>query len=89
MSLYKTSKADLRGKYKRNLKISLVIALIFILAAFKFSPQKIKAEKEIKPDIDIIKVINIDPTNQSKIPPRIKPVVPEIYFEFRYRRNSI
>ena len=78
MSLYKTSKADLRGKYKRNLKISLVIALIFMVAAFKFSPQKIKAVKEIKPDIDIIKVINIDPTNQSKIPPRIKPVVPEI-----------
>ena len=77
MSLYKTSKADLRGKYKRNLKISLVIVLIFILAAFKFSPQKIKAEKEMKPDIDIIRVV-IDPTVQIKTPPRIKPVVPEI-----------
>ncbi len=78
MPLYKTSKADLRGKYKRNLKVSLAVALIFMVAAFKFSPQKSKHEKQIKPNIDIITVINTLHTNQPKTPPRIKPLVPEI-----------
>ena len=54
MALDKSSKVDLRGKYKRNIKLSFIIALIFLIAAFKFSPEKSITEKIDKPDIDIL-----------------------------------
>ncbi len=78
MPLYKTSKADLRGKYKHNLEISIIVSLIFLIAAFKFSPQKSNGETVIKPVTDIISVIDVQPTKQNQTPPKIKPVVPEI-----------
>ena len=76
MPLYKTSKADLRGKYKRNLEVSVITTLIFLIVAFKYSPEKSKIKEQIKADPEIISVINVEPTNQFKKPP--KPVVPEI-----------
>jgi protein TonB len=78
MLLYKTSKADLRGKYKRNLEISLIISLIFLIASFKYSPQKRAVKKYIEPNQDLIKIAQILPSKQSEIPPKAKPVVPEI-----------
>ena len=78
MPLYKTSKADLRGKYKRNLELSVIIALIFLIAAFKYSPQKKEVRKYIEPNQDLIQIADIIPTNQPKTPPKVKPVVPEI-----------
>ena len=78
MPLYKTSKADLRGKYKRNLELSVIIALIFLIAAFKYSPQKKGVRKYIEPNQDLIQIADIIPTNQPKTPPKVKPVVPEI-----------
>lgn len=78
MPLYKTSKADLRGKYKRNLEVSIITALIFLIVAFKYSPEKSKIKEQIKADPEIISVINVEPTNQFKKPPKPKPVVPEI-----------
>ena len=78
MPIYKTSKADLRGKYKRTLEVSVIVSLIFLIAAFKFSPQKIKSEKFEKPVTDVISVINIIPTKQLEPPSKNKPVIPEI-----------
>lgn len=78
MPLYKTSKADLRGKYKLYLEISLIISLIFLIAAFKFSPQKSKPLKVTEQAQELISFINIDATKQPPIQPKIKPVVPEI-----------
>ena len=78
MPLYKTSKADLRGKYKRNLEVSIITALIFLIAAFKYSPQKKEVKKYVEPNQDLIPVTEIIPTNQQKNPPKIKPLVPEI-----------
>ena len=78
MPLYKTSKADLRGKYKRNLKISIIVVLIFLIAAFKYSPHISEVKKEIKSGPERIPVVIIQPTNLFKKPPRPKPAVPEI-----------
>lgn len=78
MPHYKTSKADLRGKYKRNLKISTIISLIFLIAAFKFSPKKSEPVKIVDSGQEIISIINTEATNQPHIQPKIKPVIPEI-----------
>lgn len=78
MPLYKTSKADLRGKYKRNLEVSIITALIFLIAAFKYSPQKKEVKKYVEPNQDLIPVTEIIPTNQRENPPKIKPLVPQI-----------
>lgn len=78
MPLYKTSKADLRGKYKRNMELSVIIALIFLIAAFKFSPQKKEVKKYVELNQELIKMAEIIPTDQRVIPPKVKPLVPEI-----------
>jgi periplasmic protein TonB len=78
MPLYKTSKADLRGKYNRNLEISAIVALIFLIAAFKYSPQKNEVIKYAEPIQDLIKSANTEPTEQTEPPPKPKPVIPQI-----------
>ena len=78
MPLYKTSKADLRGKYKRNMEVSIMVALIFLIAAFKYSPQKSEVKKYVEPNQDLITFTDIQPTSQTERPPKARPVVPEI-----------
>ena len=78
MPLYKTFKADLRGKYNRNLEISIMAALIFLIAAFKYSPGKSEVKKYAEQKQDLLTFAQIQPTNQFKIPPKAKPVIPEI-----------
>jgi periplasmic protein TonB len=78
MPLYKTSKADLRGKYNRNLEISIMAALIFLIAAFKYSPGKSEVKRYAEQKQDLLTFTEILPTSQFKIPPKAKPVVPEI-----------
>ena len=77
MPLYKTSKADLRVKYNRNLEVSTIIALIFLIAAFKYSPQKSVVKKYIEPTQDLI-ISSMEPTKQTEYPPKVKPLVPQI-----------
>ncbi|MEJ2615232.1 MAG: TonB family protein [Ignavibacteriaceae bacterium] len=78
MPLYKTSKADLRGKYNRNLEVSAIVALIFLIAAFKYSPQKSEIKKYVEPTQDLIISTDIEPTKQTEPPPKAKPLVPQI-----------
>jgi periplasmic protein TonB len=78
MPLYKTSKADLRGKYQRNLEASIIIALIFLIAAFKYSPRYSGVKKYSGPTQDLIKLTNVEPTKQIEKPPEPKPLIPEI-----------
>jgi periplasmic protein TonB len=78
MPLYKSSKANLRGNYKRNLEVSIITALIFLIAAFKYSPQKSEAKKYAEPRQDLIKFTNMEPTKQTEPPPKARPVIPQI-----------
>lgn len=67
MPLYKTLKADLRGKYKRNLEISLIISLIFLIAAFKYSPRKSEVKKFVEQPQDLISITEIQQTKQIQL----------------------
>lgn len=77
MAQLKTVQADLRAKYKRYFEISLIIALLMLIAAFKFSPNAVKIKPIKNGGCEIIKVENI-PTTQHEItkPKEPKPVVP-------------
>ena len=72
MPVYKTKKADLKGKYKIHLEISFILTLLILIAAFKYVPKAKVAEtpkKNIGPDITIID--NIDRTDQKTEPPEL------------------
>jgi len=77
MAFLKNSKADLTRLYRRTFELSLVISLMTIIAAFKFSPDASK-EKLIIPDKpDLITVEDIINTVQKpEIPP--PPKAPQI-----------
>lgn len=47
MPSLKNPKADLRKLYNRTLKMSLIVSLAIIIAAFKFSPDSSKPESTI------------------------------------------
>ncbi len=83
MSVYKTKKADLKGKYKIHLEISFILTLLILIAAFKYVPKAKVAEtpkKNIGPDITIID--NIDRTDQKTEPPELpKPAEPIVSVE--------
>jgi protein TonB len=67
----------LNHNYKRVLKISYIIVLLLIIAAFKFAPQNTKPQQIKPPDGDIPVIPEVNPTNQlSKPPPPPKPPVP-------------
>jgi periplasmic protein TonB len=73
----KTAKADLIGKYKRHLKISLILSISLIILAFKFSPMPGKIVPIIVEPHDTIHLQQTDPTFQKpKIPER--PKAPEL-----------
>ncbi len=78
MPLYKTYKADLRGKYSRNFEISIMVTLIFLIGAFKYSPGKSEVKRYAEPKQDLLTFTEIQTTSQFKIPPKAKPVAPEI-----------
>ena len=83
MPVYKTKKADLKGKYKIHLEISFILTLLILIAAFKYVPKAKVAEtpkKNIGPDITIID--NIDRTDQKTEPPELpKPAEPIVSVE--------
>lgn len=74
-----TKRVDtLDRSYKRVLKISFIIVLLLIIAAFKFAPQNIRTQ-QIKPADEGISVIpDVSPTNQQIQPPPPPPPVPVI-----------
>ena len=76
MQSLKNPKADLRKLYNRTLKMSLIVSLAIIIAAFKFSPDSSKPESAINKPQEIIKIDEIINTVQKpNIPP--PPRVPE------------
>ena len=77
MPSLKNSKADLRKLYNRTLKISLIVSLVIIIAAFKFSPDSSKPESAVNKPQEIIKIEEIINTVQKPdIPP--PPKAPQI-----------
>ena len=77
MPSLKNPKADLRKLYNRTLKISLIVSLAIIIAAFKYSPYSSKSELLQNKPQEIIKIDEIVSTVQKpKIPP--PPKAPEI-----------
>ena len=77
MPSLKNPKADLRKLYNRTLKISLIVSLTIIIAAFKFSPDSSKTQSSINKPQEIIKIDDIINTVQKPdIPP--PPKAPQI-----------
>lgn len=62
-------KFDLRNKYEKYFKISIIITLLFVIAAFKFSPKTVKTEIIKTPEPDIIQVENVLKQNRKVIYP--------------------
>lgn len=76
MPSLKNPKADLKKLYNRTLKISLIVSLAIIIAAFKFSPNPSLPDSIINSSQEIIKIDEIINTVQKpNIPP--PPKVPE------------
>ena len=77
MPSLKNPKVDLRKLYNRTLKMSLIVSLVIIIAAFKFSPDSSKPESTINKPQEIIKIEEIINTVQKPdIPP--PPKAPQI-----------
>ena len=77
MPIIKHYKADLRARYSRNLKLSIIITITLLIAAFKFSPTEDKLKVEVPQPQDIIKIEDILNTVQKPKPPK-PPAPPKI-----------
>lgn len=78
MPALKNFKSDLRAKYSRYVKISSILTLALLIAAFKLSPRKGGSEIVVTkgfPDIDIIKMPKS--IQKPKPPPPPGPVLPD------------
>jgi protein TonB len=79
MAIVKTKKADLNIHYKKYFQISMILVLVLLIAAFKFSPNSKKAEKIKDQDPTILNVVDIPWTEQNQKPPLPpKPTLPII-----------
>ena len=79
MAILKTKKADLNIHYKKYFQVSMIIVLVLLIAAFKFSPKAHNSDLLIDESGCIIHVFDIPLTEQNtkpKLPPR--PQIPEI-----------
>jgi len=69
MPVIKNFRANLRAKYSRYFKISIILTLSFLIAAFKFSPYGEKKDEITILTQDIINVEDIANTIQKPKPP--------------------
>lgn len=77
MPSLKNPKADLRKLYNRTIKVSLIVSLAIIIAAFKYSPYSSQVESIINKPQEVIKIDEIVSTIQKPdIPP--PPKAPEM-----------
>ncbi len=77
MPVIKNFKANLRAKYSRYIKLSIIFTLALIIAAFKFSPLGEQIDGITILPQDIIKVEDIVNTiPKQKPPPPPKPEIP-------------
>jgi protein TonB len=77
MPVIKNYKADLRARYSRNIKLCIVIAITFIIVAFKISPTEDSLNSTFIQPHDIIKIEDIINTVQKPKPPK-PPTPPKI-----------
>jgi periplasmic protein TonB len=77
MALKKYPKADLRSKYQRVFEISLIVALAFLIIAFKFFPVLEGADLQLDGPQELFTVEDIQHTKQeNRPPPPPKPPIP-------------
>lgn len=77
MALRKNPKYDLKLKYKKTFEISLILALVFLIAAFKFFPVFEKTAVIFEAPQELINVEDIEATRQNDLPPPPpKPPIP-------------
>ena len=77
MPVIKNYNADLRARYSRNLKLSIIITTTLLIAAFKFSPTESKRVVEVLAKPESIKIEDILNTVQKTKPPK-PPAPPRI-----------
>lgn len=77
MPLNRTKKADLKAKYRRYFELSLIIALVLLIVAFKFFPNLQTEGKVIEGPQELFTVEDIQQTKQEdRPPPPPKPPIP-------------
>lgn len=79
MAILKIKNADLNIHYKKYFQISMIVVLVMLIAAFKFSPKAPELNTITEMPGCIIRVIDIPLTEQNtkpKLPPR--PQIPEL-----------
>ncbi|RPI70884.1 MAG: energy transducer TonB [Ignavibacteriales bacterium] len=77
MALIKNPKADLRRMYKRVFEISLIVALVLLIVAFKFFPDIAGQDVISEGPQELFTVEDIDQTRQeNRPPPPPKPPIP-------------
>lgn len=77
MALRKNPKVDLRLHYKKAIKISMIIALLFVIAAFRVFPAFEKSGSIIEPPQEVINLEDVEITKQEAAPPPPpKPPIP-------------
>lgn len=69
MPVLKNFKANLRAKYSRYIKLSIIFTLALIIAAFKFSPQKEESEIVVIDGPPLIDIKNMPKSIQKPKPP--------------------
>jgi protein TonB len=69
--------ADLRLKYRKTFEISLIIALVLMIVAFKFFPDVTSGEAQLEGTQELFTVEDIQQTKQeNRPPPPPKPPIP-------------
>jgi protein TonB len=77
VALKKNPKADLKRKYRRYFEVGLVIALAFMVIAFKFFPSIQKENIEMEGPQELVQVEDVEHTKQEAAPPPPpKPPIP-------------
>lgn len=77
MALNKNPKVDLKRKYKRVFETSLVIALAFLVLAFKYFPKFEKEAVKMEGPQELVQVEDVEHTKQEAAPPPPpKPPIP-------------
>ncbi len=81
MPVIKNFRANLRAKYSRYIKLSIIFTLAIIIAAFKFSPQKIESELIMLPPSPPINIYEMPKSIQKPKPPPPLDIQPQDYFD--------
>ena len=77
MALPKNPKVDLKLKYRRVFEISIILALLLLILAFKFFPEVEGEQMEVEAVQELVDVEDVEITKQETAPPPPpKPPIP-------------